>query len=97
MLTTSALSLSQSDEKQIRQWLAAHGTSQQVTLRSRIILAAAAGQSDSAIARQLELNRKTVMLWRARFAEQGMESLWDVAPGRGRKPCLLYTSPSPRD
>lgn len=25
-------------------------------------------------------------LWRARFTEQGMESLWEVAPGRGRKP-----------
>jgi transposase len=84
--TTAALSLSQSDEEQIRQWLAAHGTPQQVALRSRIVLAAAAGQSDSAIARQLELNRKTVMLWRARFTEQGMESLWEVAPGRGRKP-----------
>src|SRR6266542_2940430 len=84
--TTAALSLSQSDEEQIRQWLAAHGTPQQVALRSRIVLAAAAGQTDSAIARQLELNRKTVMLWRARFTEQGMESLWEVAPGRGRKP-----------
>src|SRR6266540_3257437 len=84
--TTAALSLSQSDEEQIRQWLAAHGTPQQVALRSRIVLAAAAGQTDSAIARQLELNRKTVMLWRARFTEQGIESLWEVAPGRGRKP-----------
>src|SRR5438034_8045838 len=37
-------------------------------------------------ARQLDINRKTVMLWRGRFAEQGMESLWEVAPGRGRKP-----------
>ena len=80
------LSLSASDEEQMRQWLASHGTPQQVALRSRIVLAAAAGQSDSAIARQLELNRKTVMLWRARFTEQGIESLWEVAPGRGRKP-----------
>jgi hypothetical protein len=42
--------------------------------------------SDSAIARQLAVNRKTVMLWRGRFAEQGMGSVWEVAPGRGRKP-----------
>lgn len=84
--TTRALSLSAGDQEEIRQWLAAHGTPQQVALRSRIVLAAAAGQSDSAIARQLEINRKTVMVWRSRFAEQGMESLWEVAPGRGRKP-----------
>ena len=84
--TIPALRVSDSDREQIGQWLTAHGTPQQVTLRSRIVLAAAAGQSDSMIAKQLEINRKTVMLWRARFAEQGMESLWEVAPGRGRKP-----------
>ena len=30
--------------------------------------------------------RKTVTLWRARFAERGLEGLWGIAPGRGRKP-----------
>ena len=50
------------------------------------MLAAAGGQSDSAIARQLETNRKTVILWRTRFAAHDMQSLWAVAPGRGRKP-----------
>src|SRR5208337_4942767 len=36
--------------------------------------------------RAIEINRKTVILWRRRFAEQGLESLWEIAPGRGRKP-----------
>ena len=49
------------------------------------MLATAEGQSDSAVARDLEINRKTVILWRARFAEEGIDSLWEVAPGRGRK------------
>ena len=31
------------------------------------------------------MNRKTVTLWRARFAQEGLDSLWEVAPGRGRK------------
>lgn len=84
--TIPALTLSASDQERIQQWLAAHGTPQQVVLRGRIVLAAARGQSDSEIARLLETNRKTVILWRARFAEQGMKSLWEVAPGRGRKP-----------
>jgi transposase len=83
---TVALRLSSAEQEQIQQWLAAHGTPQQVALRSRIVLAAAEGQSDSAIARKLEINRKTVMLWRGRFAVEGIESLWEVAPGRGRKP-----------
>ena len=80
------LNLSLSDREQIEQWLNAHGTPQQVVLRSRIVLAAADRQSDSMIARTLETNRKTVLLWRARFAEKGVQSLWEVAPGRGRKP-----------
>src|SRR5215467_3358350 len=81
-----ALSLKADDQRQIEQWLAAHGTPQQVALRGGIVLAAAQGQSDTAIAMQLEINRKTVILWRQRFAEQGLDSLWEIAPGRGRKP-----------
>ncbi|MDA1094842.1 MAG: helix-turn-helix domain-containing protein, partial [Acidobacteria bacterium] len=81
-----ALSLSDQDREQIRRWVSAQGTPQQVVLRSRIVLAAAAAQADSAIANDLAINRKTVRLWRARFAEQGLTSLWEIAPGRGRKP-----------
>src|ERR1700704_2595998 len=81
-----ALALQEADEQQLQQWVSAFGTPQQVALRSRIVLAAAEGRSDSAIAQQLEVNRKTVVLWRTRFAEAGLDSLWEVAPGRGRKP-----------
>jgi len=83
---TPTLRVSLSEGEEIGRWLAAHGTPQQVVLRGRIVLAAGTGQSDSAIARELGTNRKTVMLWRGRFSEQGLESLWEVAPGRGRKP-----------
>jgi transposase len=73
------------DQRQIREWVAAHGTPQPVALRGRIVLAAAEGQTDSAIAEQFGINRKTVMLWRQRFRGQGLDSLWEIAPGRGRK------------
>jgi DNA-binding CsgD family transcriptional regulator len=79
-------SLSVSERQQIQQWVAAHGTPQQVALRCRIVLAAADGQSDVAIAQQLSVNRKTVILWRQRFSEQRLDGLWEIAPGRGRKP-----------
>ena len=81
-----ALTLNPRQQQQVRQWLSAHGTPQQVALRCRIVLAAAEGQAESATARQLGTNRKTVTLWRARFAEDGLEGLWEIAPGRGRKP-----------
>src|SRR5258707_14646038 len=82
----SSLTLSDSDEQQLREWVSAFGTPQQVVLRCRIVLAAARGQSDLTIAEQLAVNRHTVRLWRNRFLQQGLKSLWEIAPGRGRKP-----------
>ena len=78
--------LSASERQQLQQWVAAHGTPQQVVLRCRIVLAAADGQSDVAISEQLLVNRKTVIVWRQRFDEQRLDGLWAIAPGRGRKP-----------
>jgi transposase len=81
----SACELSPAEHDQLRQWVGAFGTPQQVALRCRIVLGAAEGQSDVAIAEQLSVNRKTVILWRSRFAEQRLDGLWEIAPGRGRK------------
>jgi transposase len=83
--TALPLNLKESDTQQLRQWSSAFGTPQQVALRCRIVLAAAEGKSDYEIATQLNVNRKTVMLWRARFQQEGIEGLWEVAAGRGRK------------
>jgi transposase len=81
-----SLHLDESDQKQLQQWSAAFGTPQQVALRCRIVLSAGEGLSVDETAAQLQTNRKTVMLWRARFEREGLEALWEVAPGRGRKP-----------
>lgn len=81
-----ALMLTSEQQRQMEQWLAAHGTPQRVALRCRIVLAAGEGQSDGAIAAALAVSRPTVILWRKRFAEQALEGLWNIAPGRGRKP-----------
>jgi transposase len=85
-LSAPSLTVSASDRAEIERWLQAHGTPQQVALRGRIVLASADGSSDSATARDIGINRKTVTLWRERYASGGIESLWEVAPGRGRKP-----------
>jgi transposase len=82
---TPVLVVSEDQQKQIEQWLAALGTPQQVALRGRIVLAAGLGKSEAAIAAEMNVNRKTVRLWRERFAEQGLPGLWEIAPGRGRK------------
>ena len=82
---TPRLAVTEDQEKQIQRWLAALGTPQQVALRCRIILAAGRGESELAIASKLDVNRKTVRLWRERFRQDGLNGLWEIAPGRGRK------------
>jgi transposase len=74
------------DRRELERWVAAHGTPQQVTQRCRIILAAAAGSQNQEVALELEINPKTVALWRTRFCCEGADCLWEVAEGRGRKP-----------
>src|SRR4051794_33567522 len=83
--TIARLALSPDQQIQIERWLAALGTPQQVALRCRIILAVAAGKTESAIATENDVNRKTVRLWRERFRKKGLQALWEIAPGRGRK------------
>lgn len=53
---------------------------------SRIIVGVLAGRSNAAIARQLDVGRPTVQLWRTRVSERGSGEVWQIAPGRGRKP-----------
>jgi transposase len=84
--SSPAIHLKATDQQQLQQWVSAFGTPQQVALRSQIILSAAEGKSDNGIAGQLKINRKTVTRWRDRFNQEGLDSLWEVAPGRGRKP-----------
>jgi transposase len=70
---------------ELERWEAAHHTPQQVSQRCRIVLAAAQGQQDKAVAAALGINFKTVALWRSRFRTEGPDCLWEVAAGRGRK------------
>jgi transposase len=84
------IGLELADRLELERWVAAHGTPQQVTQRCRIILAAADGHQDKAIAEDLQINFKTVALWRGRFGKEGSDCLWEVAAGRGRKPTYLH-------
>ena len=84
--TATPVNLDDAARRQLEQWVVAHGTPQQVALRCRIVLAAASGRNNVAIGEQLSVDVKTVALWRARFVEVGAQGLWEIAPGRGRKP-----------
>ncbi len=84
------IQLDPADRIELDRWVGAHGTPQQVTQRCRIVLEASTGHQDKDIADSLQINVKTVALWRGRFLKEGIDCLWEVAPGRGRKP--LYSS-----
>ena len=56
-----------------------------VAFRSRIVLLAAQGITESQIARQLSTTVKTVRRWRERYVQGGLWALGRDAPGRGRK------------
>ena len=83
--SAAVVTLSEDQQNQVEQWLAAMGTPQQVALRCRIVLAVSRGASEAAIASELGINRKTIRLWRERFSQAGLKGLWEIAPGRGRK------------
>jgi transposase/transcriptional regulator with XRE-family HTH domain len=84
--TSPTVSLAEAEREQLEQWVAAHGTPQQVALRCRIVLAAAAGETNLQIGAACQIDVKTVALWRGRFIQTGPEGLWEIAAGRGRKP-----------
>jgi transposase len=69
----------------LNRWLQASSTPQALAVRSRIVLLAAAGESNQQIASELELPEVTVGKWRRSFAVRGLEGLRD-APRSGRPP-----------
>jgi hypothetical protein len=72
----------------LNSWVQAASTPQALALRSRIILAAAAGRSNRRIAAELEIPEVTVGKWRRCFAAQALEGLRD-APRSGRPPNMM--------
>ena len=86
--STSRTTVSTEQRLVLERWVAAQGTPQSVAMRARLVLAAAAGESNSEIARRLSVSRPTVIMWRTRFAAGGPAALTEVRPGRGRKPTI---------
>lgn len=71
---------------ELLRWVRAASTPRRVVTRSTIVLLAAAGWTDSHIAAEVGVTRRTVALWRGRFVAAGARALLVDAPGRGRKP-----------
>jgi transposase len=73
----AALSISDVDREVLERWLRRSKTSQALATRARIVLAAAEGKSNSAVARELAVSILTVRKWRRRYLELGPDGLLD--------------------
>jgi putative transposase len=63
------LKLSEREQQELEKLVSKHQTGQQMALRARIILAANAGQTNTAIAQKYEVKHDTVKLWRNRWVK----------------------------
>lgn len=63
------LELTEAERQAIEQVVRRHTTPQQLALRCRIVLLAAAGLNHAQIARQLDINVETAALWRQRWLD----------------------------
>lgn len=82
----ASLSTSAGDRAQLVAWSKRPKTAQALAMRSRIVLLAADGLSNSAIASQLHTMQHTVGKWRRRYLESGLDGLVDEPrPGTSNK------------
>jgi len=80
------IALSAEERETLEQWVRAPRTEQRLALRARIVLAAGAGETSTAIARQEGVRLGTVSKWRQRFARSRLAGLADAArPGARRR------------
>jgi len=81
----SALSVDEGQHKRLQFLVRSGKTPQKIVLRARIILAAAEGRPNNAIATELQTSRPTVLLWRQRFVRLGVSGILKDAKRPGRK------------
>src|SRR5436309_7045484 len=82
---TVRLVLSEEERETLERWARRRKSAQALAFRCRIVLAAAAGETNTAIAARLGCNPATVGKWRTRFAERRLDGLHDEPrPGKPR-------------
>jgi transposase len=80
-----AIQLSGTERAELEAWTRRRSSAQALALRSRIVLLAAEGLTNTAIGERLGVSRATAAIWRSRFAEHRLDGLLDEPrPGRPR-------------
>jgi transposase len=79
------LHLSRKERDLLQAFARAGSTPQKIVLRIRIVLRSAEGVANHRVARELDTSRPTVLRWRRRFEQAGLEGLLADAPRSGRQ------------
>jgi transposase len=79
-----AITLTDEERVTLRRWARGRSVEARLVLRAKIVLAAAEGRENKVIAEELGTLRKTVGLWRQRFARARLSGIERDAPRGGR-------------
>lgn len=80
------LTLTAEERDTLERWARRRTTAQAIALRARMVLASAAGKTNTAIARETRVKQQTVGKWRGRFLATRLDGLLDEPrPGAPRK------------
>ncbi|MGH6858326.1 MAG: helix-turn-helix domain-containing protein, partial [Methylocella sp.] len=71
--SSTALEITSEAKADLARLARAGKTEQRIALRARIVLGAAAGKSNNAVAKELKTSRPAVLDWRQRFTEGGVK------------------------
>ena len=84
--TAVPIKLADDEREALEAWTRRRTSAAALSLRARIVLACAAGESNTEVAKRLGIHRNTVALWRRRFVEFRLDGLLDEPrPGQPRK------------
>jgi hypothetical protein len=86
--TARAIVLTAEERRPLLCWSRGRSTPARQVLRAKIVLLASDGLMNVDIAQQLGTAKKTVSLWRTRFADQRLAGVERDAPRPGHKPAI---------
>jgi len=73
------IELSETERQELQKLVRRHNVGQQIALRGRIVLLAAAGQKNAEISKELKVTLDTVRLWRGRWLDLQSIALKDLS------------------